>query len=193
MTTQVPWRPGEEPDVLEDKARNTIYRLKRWYFKNWMRCLTAEYQYCQGRYSPASGVDLDYCSRMTQWLNRYGFPPGEPVSEISKVDPMTLELMALWIPDFGARLYGRLDPYTEDKVKAFLDWYYEYTPRPDDPDLEVAHTLSLRYWYATRQGLQDLGPTFRDIFDEYTLIVKKYALPGTTYIRHDFGSDYRAG
>jgi len=34
FTTQVPWRPGEDPDVLEDQARNTIYRLKRWYSRS---------------------------------------------------------------------------------------------------------------------------------------------------------------
>lgn len=95
FTTQVPWRPGEDPDVLEDQARNTIYRLKRWYFKKWARYLLAEYQYCQGRDSWVSGAMVDKFSHYYQWLLRYGFPPGEPAREMSKVDSGTAALMDL--------------------------------------------------------------------------------------------------
>ena len=95
FTTQIPWRPGEDPDVLEDQARNTIYRLKRWYFKKWARYLLAEYQYCQGRESWVSGANIVDMSDKYQWLLRYGFPPVEPAREMSKVDSGTAALMDL--------------------------------------------------------------------------------------------------
>ena len=95
FTTKVPWRPGPDPGDLEKEARNTIWRLARWYFRKWATHLSAEYDYCQGRLSRASGVSVSKMSRYYQWLWYYGFPPGEPAREMAKVDPMTAELMAL--------------------------------------------------------------------------------------------------
>jgi len=95
MTTQVPWRPGPDPGDLEKEARNTIWRLKRWYFKKWASYLNAEYQYCQGKFSAAGMPLITKMSRYYQWLIYYGFPSGEPAREMSKVDNMTAELMAL--------------------------------------------------------------------------------------------------
>lgn len=95
FTTNVPWRSGPDPGDLEKEARNTIYRLKRWYFKQWASSLRGEYQFCQGLRSRAGGVMLDKMSHYYQWLLYYGFPPGEPAREMSKVDDCTARLMDL--------------------------------------------------------------------------------------------------
>ena len=95
FTTKVPWRPGPDPGDLADEARNTIWRLKRWYFGKWGRSLLAEYQFCQGRDSWVGGTSIVKMSHYYQWLLYYGFPSGEPARQMAKVDPMTAELMAL--------------------------------------------------------------------------------------------------
>ena len=93
MTTKVPWRPGPDPGDLEDQARNTIYRLKRWYFKKWARLFGGECTFCQGRDWYQGDISMSKISHYFQWLLYYGFPPGEPGREMSKVDPITAKLM----------------------------------------------------------------------------------------------------
>lgn len=93
FTTNVPWRPGPSPSDLENEARNTIYRLTRWYFNKWARSLLAEYVYCQGRDRAGGVVKMSDINRYYQWLLRYGFPPGEPQREMSKVDPLSAAFM----------------------------------------------------------------------------------------------------
>jgi len=53
FTSEVPGRPTPTQEELAKEARNTIWRLKRWYFKKWASYLNTEYQYCQGRWPPS--------------------------------------------------------------------------------------------------------------------------------------------
>ena len=45
FTTRVPWRVDDNGGVLAGQARNTIWRLKRWYFKTWARYFNTEYMF----------------------------------------------------------------------------------------------------------------------------------------------------
>lgn len=93
FTTKVPWRPGPTPEDLEKEARNTIWRLKRWYFKTWARYLNTEHMVCRGIYPKYATFSMSKMSHYFQWLVYYGFPEGEPAREMSKVDDRTAELM----------------------------------------------------------------------------------------------------
>jgi len=93
FTTKVPWRPGPDPGDLEKEARNTIWRLGRWYFNNWARYLNSEYWFCRSRRFSEGRMSMSKFSRYYQWLIYYGFPSGEPAREMSKVDARTAELM----------------------------------------------------------------------------------------------------
>jgi hypothetical protein len=93
MTTIVPWRPGPSSPDLSGQARNTIYRLKRWYFKKWAMYLNNEYMFCQHRTSKGGDASMSKMSHYFQWLIYYGFPKGEPAREMSKVDDLTALLM----------------------------------------------------------------------------------------------------
>ena len=93
MTTQVPWRPGPDPGDLEQEARNTIWRLKRWYFKTWARYLITEYMYCQHRTGKYGDFSMSKMSHYYQWLLRYGFPTGEPAREMSKLSDVDAAMM----------------------------------------------------------------------------------------------------
>jgi len=94
FTTKIPWRPGPDPGDLSKEARNTIYRLKRWYFKMWARYFNGEWQLCYGFDPFQGGTSMSKMSHYFQWLLYYGFPTGEPAREMAKVDPLTAELMA---------------------------------------------------------------------------------------------------
>jgi len=93
FTTRVPWRLGESEGVLAYQARNTIWRLKRWYFREWARYFNTEYMYCQNRTSKGGDVSMSKMSHYYQWLLYYGFPAGEPGREMSKCDDRTVKLM----------------------------------------------------------------------------------------------------
>jgi hypothetical protein len=93
LTTNVPWRPGPDPVDLEKEARNTIWRLKRWYFGKWASLFGGECAYCRGRGRAGSGVNISKMSRYYQWLLYYGFPSGEPSREMRKVDPLSSAIM----------------------------------------------------------------------------------------------------
>ncbi|MBA7494455.1 hypothetical protein ES702_05031 [subsurface metagenome] len=93
FTTKVPWRPGPDPGDLEKEARNTIWRLKRWYFNTWARYFNTEYMVCRGIGLRYATFSMSKMSKYYQWLLYYGFPPGEPAREFSRVDPRTAELM----------------------------------------------------------------------------------------------------
>ncbi|MBW2091031.1 MAG: hypothetical protein JRI34_02755 [Deltaproteobacteria bacterium] len=93
MTTRVPYRSGATGGVLAYQNRNTIWRLKRWYFKMWSRYLNTEYQFCQGRISKGGDVSMSKMSKYFSWLMYYGFPAGEPGREMSKCDDRTVKLM----------------------------------------------------------------------------------------------------
>jgi len=93
FTTRVPWRPTGSEGVLAYQARNTIWRLKRWYFKTWARYFNNEYMYCQNRTSKGGDASMSKMSKYYQWLLYYGFPAGEPGREMSKCDDRTVKLM----------------------------------------------------------------------------------------------------
>lgn len=93
FTTRVPWRMGESEGVLAYKARNTIWRLKRWYFKQWARLFGGECMYCYGMDWKQGGISMSRMSHYYEWLLYYGFPAGEPAREMSRVDPVHVKLM----------------------------------------------------------------------------------------------------
>jgi hypothetical protein len=93
FTTRVPWRLGASEGVLAYQSRNSIWRLKRWYFKTWARHLNNEYMFCQHRTSRGGDISMSKMSHYYQWLLYYGFPGAEPAREMSKVDARTAELM----------------------------------------------------------------------------------------------------
>jgi len=193
FTTQVPWRPGETPDNLESEARNTIWRLKRWYFKQWARYLSNEYQFCQGRVSKSGDISMSKMSHYYQWLLRYGFPKGEPAREMSKVDPMTAELMSYCIPNLGARLYGRLDPYTPEKVKAIYDRLAGECPSIADQVYKWDDGLKLAFYSAKNCVLFSRMVDPLEWQKGFEAIIHKHVIPGETYVQRQFGTTYISG
>jgi len=93
FTTRVPYRSGATGGVLAYQNRNTIWRLKRWYFKKWALHLNDEYHMCQNFGSKSGNVSMAKMSKYYQWLYFYGFPSGEPGREMSKCDDRTVKLM----------------------------------------------------------------------------------------------------